>query len=53
MELTEVIDKQLERIQKMFENEGNWTGEDYMKMIAPLHEAILELAKGKNATTNI
>lgn len=45
MELTEVIDKQLERISQMFQAEGHWNGEDYMKMIAPLHEAILELAK--------
>ena len=43
--LVHAIDAQLQRLKEMFEEDGCWTGEDYMTMVKPLHEALLKLAE--------
>jgi hypothetical protein len=45
MKTAEAIDKQLDRLHKLFVEAGEWTGEQYMEMVKPLHEALLKLAE--------
>lgn len=47
VELIKAIDAELLRLSEMFQQCGEWTGEEYMEMIRPLHEAYLSLAKGE------
>ncbi len=40
MNLYEAIIKALEMCNTMFIEQGEWTGAEYMEMVAPLHEAL-------------
>jgi len=36
----EAIIKALEQCERMFKEQGEWTGDEYMEMVLPLHEAL-------------
>lgn len=46
MNLYEAIIKALAQCERMFIEQGEWTGEQYMEMVKPLHEAL------RNASTD-
>lgn len=47
VKIAEVIDKRLADLNELFRTEGQWNGEDYMKMVMPLHNALLFLTYKK------
>jgi hypothetical protein len=47
IDLLDIIDKQLERLQYLF-TEGYLIEEQYIKLIEPLQQALLEMAKNEN-----
>jgi len=46
MSLHEVILERLKHLDKFFVEEGELTGTEYFELVKPLHDALLELAKG-------
>ena len=50
LSLHEVIDKQLERLDKLFVEQGEWTGGDFAEMVQSLHEALRLLAEKEDNT---
>jgi hypothetical protein len=48
--LHEVIGNRLAEIDRIWREEGYWDTDEYMEMVAPLHQALLELAKKEGAS---
>lgn len=49
MNLIEVINAELVRLDNIFREDGEWTAEQHLEIIKPLHEALLILAKKEAA----
>lgn len=45
MTLHEAILAAIDKLDETFNQQGVWSAEDYMTMIAPLHQALLTLAQ--------